>query len=316
MVIIIFLLVCSIAFLGYLVIQLKKRCELFQKQIKDNEKQAYTSLARGHKEQIDKLAQEKEDLLKDIENARSSISKDLEVYKLNEIARIDKELHLRELNRVEEEERKIIEKIQHLNDIWDIFNHEYQIDMNKCSDDLLEFTNIVEDFRLQQEVIADEIMHQKELREKEDFYKVVLTAEDIQDIETLKSFAPKMNNIHLIPELIWNSIILRPTNEMIKRVVGARKISGIYRVTYIPTKEAYIGKSTDIATRWKNHISTAIGREKAATSSFHSHMAEHGIQNYTWEILEEVPKEKLSEREKFYIDFFKTKECGLNQRLG
>ena len=35
-----------------------------------------------------------------------------------------------------------------------------------------------------------------------------------------------------------------------------------------------------------------------------------------FELLETVPKDKLSEREKFYIDFYKTKETGLNERSG
>ena len=45
-------------------------------------------------------------------------------------------------------------------------------------------------------------------------------------------------------------------------------------------------------------------------------MQQYGIENFTFELLETVPKDKLSEREKFYIDFYKTKETGLNERSG
>ena len=45
-------------------------------------------------------------------------------------------------------------------------------------------------------------------------------------------------------------------------------------------------------------------------------MQQYGIENFTFELLETVPKDKLSEREKFYIDFNKTKETGLNERSG
>jgi hypothetical protein len=45
-------------------------------------------------------------------------------------------------------------------------------------------------------------------------------------------------------------------------------------------------------------------------------MEKNGMWNYTFEILEEVPKEKLGEREAYYIDFYDTKNYGLNQKRG
>ena len=42
----------------------------------------------------------------------------------------------------------------------------------------------------------------------------------------------------------------------------------------------------------------------------------NGIWNYTFDIVEEVDKDKLSEREKFYIDFYDTVNYGLNQKRG
>jgi hypothetical protein len=45
-------------------------------------------------------------------------------------------------------------------------------------------------------------------------------------------------------------------------------------------------------------------------------MKQYGIENFTFELLETVPKDELSEREKYYIDFYKTKEVGLNERNG
>lgn len=44
-------------------------------------------------------------------------------------------------------------------------------------------------------------------------------------------------------------------------------------------------------------------------------MARNGIWNYSFEILEEVPKDKQSEREKFYIDLYGTQKQ-LNMKAG
>jgi hypothetical protein len=45
-------------------------------------------------------------------------------------------------------------------------------------------------------------------------------------------------------------------------------------------------------------------------------MQQYGIENFTFELLEKVSKDQLTEREKFYIEFYKTKETGLNERSG
>lgn len=45
-------------------------------------------------------------------------------------------------------------------------------------------------------------------------------------------------------------------------------------------------------------------------------MKAHGVHNFTFEILEVVSREQLNEREKYWIDFYKTKEFGLNKTVG
>ena len=118
----------------------------------------------------------------------------------------------------------------------------------------------------------------------------------------------------VLPKVIWESIVRRPVSEMIKRVVG-QKVGGIYKITYIPTGEAYIGRTVNFKDRWQAHIQTALGMEKVASSTLHTHMARNGIWNYNFEILEEVPKDKQSEREKFYIDLYGTQKQ-LNMKAG
>ena len=172
----------------------------------------------------------------------------------------------------------------------------------------------LEDFHRQREAINEAIKRERELSEKEDFYKVQLSLDDIEDIQLLKSMTSRLRHREIIPKLIWDSLISRPTNEMIKRVVGD-KVGGIYKITYVPTGESYIGKTVSFKDRWKNHIQTALGMEKAASSTLHTHMARNGIWNYNFEILEEVPKDKQSEREKFYIDLYGTQKQ-LNMRKG
>ena len=45
-------------------------------------------------------------------------------------------------------------------------------------------------------------------------------------------------------------------------------------------------------------------------------MKREGIWNFTWELLEEVEKSKLNEREKYWIEFYETKNIGMNEKGG
>lgn len=185
-------------------------------------------------------------------------------------------------------------------------------DINKqletCQNELKAFQDI-------QASINEAARRKREIEEQESFYSIDVSENDREDISVLQSMDTRLHNRDVIPKLIWELFIRRPTQEMIKRVVGNEKASGIYKITYKNTGEAYIGKTTDFATRWQNHIKTAIGLEGAARATLHNRMAKDGIWNYTFEILERVDKESLASRESYYINLYGTKSQ-LNMKEG
>lgn len=191
---------------------------------------------------------------------------------------------------------------------------EFQAKQRSYNNELSYLKKELEDFRSRRDAINEAIRRERELIEKEDFYKIQLTQNDIEDIKLLDSMRNHLCHKEVLPKVIWESIARRPVNEMIKRVVG-QKVGGIYKITYIPTGEAYIGRTVNFKNRWQAHIQTALGMEKVASSTLHTHMARNGIWNYSFEILEEVPKDKQSEREKFYIDLYGTQKQ-LNMKAG
>jgi group I intron endonuclease len=103
---------------------------------------------------------------------------------------------------------------------------------------------------------------------------------------------------------------------MIKRVLEGRAPCGIYKITRLKTGEIYIGKSTDIKTRWQQHTKSAFHCGTISHSILHTTIERDGVENFTWELLEEVPKDKLGEREKYWIEFYDSKRYGLNEKAG
>lgn len=177
-------------------------------------------------------------------------------------------------------------------------------------------TKEIADYNAKQVAINEAILRQRALEEQQDFYRVCLDPEAASDVEILKAARRNLKKPEIIDKIIYDNYIAKPVLEMIKRVLQNTTCSGIYKITCQKTKEIYIGKSTDIKNRWQQHCKTAFNCGTIASSILHKKMQQYGIENFTFELLEVVPKDKLSEREKFYIDFYKTKETGLNERNG
>lgn len=93
------------------------------------------------------------------------------------------------------------------------------------------------------------------------------------------------------------------------------KICGIYKITCINNDKSYIGQSVDIKTRFKDHIKSAL-EFGTKTNKLYSLMSTVGPENFTFEIIEEVPRAQLNERETYWIDMYQTKEYGLNKTAG
>lgn len=233
-----------------------------------------------------------------------------------ELNRIIEEKKKEGIKRVNAELEKIHQdKLTMLNAEYVQFESDQQEIKRKTLAEIGEIMNLLDDYRSQRESVNLAILREKELKEKENFYKIVIPECDQEDMETLKSIGPRLRNREALNKLIYDVFVKRPLNELIKRITNGKEISGIYKITYIKTGEAYIGKTTNISTRWQNHIKTACGLEGAARTTFHNRLEQDGIWNYTFEVLEEVPKDKLGEREKFYIELYGT-DTQLNMKKG
>ena len=174
-------------------------------------------------------------------------------------------------------------------------------------EELTQITSELEEYKKKQAAYNAEILRRRQIEEQQDFYRVLIDNNAISDMQILLSIREK---------LISHEYIAKPANEMIKRVLNGRAPSGIYKITRLKTGEVYIGKSTDVKNRFTNHIKTAYGIGTIAHSILHTTIRRDGIENFTFELLEEVPKDKLTEREKYWITFYDSKNYGLNERNG
>ena len=180
------------------------------------------------------------------------------------------------------------------------------------NEEIEELKSLLEDYKSKRDLINQAIVHEKEIHEQQDFYRIVLNESDKEDIQLLNTIEMRLHSREALYKLIYDVFYKKPLNDMINRVLQGKEFCGIYRITNLKTNEAYIGKSTNIKTRWQNHCKTAIGLDGMARTKIHSAMKEYGIDNFSFEVLEKCTKENYSEREKYWINFYETNVYGYN----
>ena len=143
-----------------------------------------------------------------------------------------------------------------------------------------------------------------------DFYRLCLSNEDLEEIKKLRSIEPYLRNAEPLNKIIWKVYYQVPYSQLIGRVVGAGKKTGIYKITEIETGKCYIGQAVDIAERWSQHIKRGLGADTPTKNKLYPALKKIGPENFTFEIIEECPREQLNTREDYWQDFYDAKTFG------
>ena len=260
-------------------------------------------------ETVKQLEKRREELIKAhndaVQSEQEKINLEVTNYKNLTLERINQEI---EKEKTEKKNKASEEIAQYI-----AMNEEL---LNTKRLELADILDLIEDYKKKQQVINEEILRRRQVEERQDFYRITLSESAIQDMQILLSIRENLKMRENLDKLIYDAYVAKPAAEMIKRVLNGRAPSGIYKITRIKTGEIYIGKSTDIKKRWGEHTKTAYGVGSIAHSILHTTIRKDGVENFTFELLEEVPKDKLTEREKYWINFYNSKNYGLNEREG
>ena len=164
--------------------------------------------------------------------------------------------------------------------------------------------------------LIEQFKKDEEARKEADFYRIPIAPAAQNDINKLKGVAAQLNNPATLYKLIWKEYYENGFNAMIGRVLGDDKDSiGIYKITNIKNQMCYIGQTkAGFKNRWRTHAKRAVKAEDGTSNRLYQDMWENGLENYTFQIVEKCTPDKLTEREKFYIDFFNSKEWGFNSK--
>lgn len=157
---------------------------------------------------------------------------------------------------------------------------------------------------------------EKEISEKISFYCLNINSNELDDIKRLERVKMDLHEPRILSMLIWKTYWQKPMTELCNNVLGLTSVTGIYKITNQLSGECYVGQAVSCSDRWKQHAKCGCGIDVPAGNKLYKAMQEDGIWNFSWELLEECPREELDEKEKFYINLYKSYDYGYNSNRG
>lgn len=92
---------------------------------------------------------------------------------------------------------------------------------------------------------------------------------------------------------------------------------GIYKITNLINQKSYIGQAIDISRRWRDEKNRAFDpNSEEYKKTLSVAIRKYGIDNFSFEILEECKVSELNTKEQYYIKLYDTYFNGYNETTG
>lgn len=233
-----------------------------------------------------------------------------------------------ECNRINQEKQQ---KQKELNNYYENLKQEidktykqYQItkeeEFNKNIEQLEKSRQLVEDQLIQIQAVYEAAtaarLREQEQQDKKLFYQLQISKNQISDIKKLEEWKDQLYDPTIVSKIIWSSYVIKPASDLCNRVLGSSVVCGVYKITNLITKEVYIGQSVNISDRFKQHIKCGLGIDASATNKLYNNMQEYGVWNFTFELLQKCSRDKLNEKERFWINMYQSNKVGMNITKG
>lgn len=161
-------------------------------------------------------------------------------------------------------------------------------------------------------VAVESAKRAEEMREARNFYRLNIPESDLHEISQLRAVEPYLRDREALNKVIWKVYYEKPYTDLIGRVLGIGVKTGIYKITCIENQKCYVGQARNVADRWKQHIKRGLGAETPTRNKLYPAMAQYGVENFTFELLEVCSAEDLDAQEDYWQEFFHAKDFGFS----
>lgn len=266
---------------------------------------------------LDNEIQKYETVLAEKEKRYNEVNQDLDLYREGKIKEIDGAA-------AEYEQRKRIEIEQILKQAELNANSSFNNQVDSYIAQKAQMQTEIDQIKAELEIerskraaINEEIREAEEKEKYNELHSVQLTENEKEDIHFLLSLEDRLHNKQALYKLVWSTYLQQAYKNTFNNILGSRDPRNvIYCIENINTGKKYIGKtSAEVSKRWTEHIKTSLNIGSIKSTNIHKALYNHWDE-FIFYIITETEKDKLSEMEKYYINFYESDKYGYNIKAG
>ena len=259
----------------------------------------------------EKVLQERKVIESEIRQAKQRLS-DIEQDYQSKRKLIDEAKELAENEYKEKKKAYLIE----LKTLKDKLDEKYTQDSQEYIVKIDELKQSLESLKKQKAASIEALQREQAIQEQKDLYRLVLSNQDKQDIEFLRSIQFRISKPRLVSMLIWQNYVQPIAKKKLPLILGSENVCGIYKITNIKNQMCYIGQAKDMRKRLNEHLKKGLGIDTPQGNKLYQAMLEDGIDSFTFELLEECSEEELNSKERYYIELYNSIDYGYNSQSG
>ena len=185
------------------------------------------------------------------------------------------------------------------------------VESDAATQQIKQYEIAINEWRSKYDAAVQGFKNLEKLKEAENYNKISFSPEELDELDELNKVMKHLKNPLPLYKAIYEIYYKNKVNDLVMRVVGNDRVSGIYKITHIDSGKCYVGQSVDIGDRWKQHIKRGVGAEPLTNNKLYPAMMELGIHNFMFEIVETTTDmTKLNAMEKYWQEFYQAKEFG------
>lgn len=263
------------------------------------------------KQSNEKVLQERKVIESEVRQAKQRLS-DIEQDYQSKRKLIDEAKELAENEYKEKKNAYLIE----LKTLKDKLDEKYTQDSQEYITKIDELKQSLESLKKQKAASIEALQREQAIQEQKDLYRLVLSNQDKQDIEFLRSIQFRISKPRLVSMLIWQNYVQPIAKKKLPLILGSENVCGIYKITNIKNQMCYIGQAKDMRKRLNEHLKKGLGIDTPQGNKLYQAMLEDGIDSFTFELLEECSEEELNSKERYYIELYNSIDYGYNSQSG
>ncbi len=191
-------------------------------------------------------------------------------------------------------------------------DEEYSLTQIKINEDLAKLEHLKQTYAR----AVEANIREQQIKDHQDNYRLDISEQDESDIKVLSAIKYQISKPRIVDMLIWQTYYQPIAKRKFPLILGTQTVTGIYKITNINNNKCYIGQAVDIRSRWLEHCKCGLGIDTPQGNKLYYAMIHEGLNNFTFEVVEECAAELLNEKEKFYIDMYNACAFGYNSIKG